>query len=65
MPQRRLELLVPPEELQRRRATWVAPERRYARGYTALFLDHIGQADQGCDFDFLEHGPPTPEPEIH
>ena len=37
---------------------------RYARGYTALFLERVRQADEGCDFDFLEHGAPTPEPEI-
>ena len=65
VPARALELLVAPEELERRRAAWTRPPRRYARGYTALFLDHVGQVDQGCDFDFLEHGAPTPEPEIH
>jgi hypothetical protein len=30
-----------------------------------MFQEHIGQADSGCDFDFPEHGPPVPEPEIH
>ena len=41
------------------------PRPKYARGYGALYLQHITQADQGCDFDFLEAGAPTPEPEIH
>jgi dihydroxy-acid dehydratase len=43
----------------------VAPRPRYERGYGRMFQEHIGQADSGCDFDFLEHGPPVPEPEIH
>jgi dihydroxy-acid dehydratase len=30
-----------------------------------MFQEHIRQADDGCDFDFLEQGPATPEPEIH
>jgi hypothetical protein len=30
-----------------------------------LFSEHVSQANEGCDFDFLEHGPPTPDPEIH
>ena len=63
--QRLLHLHVSEEELARRRAEWVPPEPRYARGYGAMFQQHIGQADEGCDFDFLESGPPVPEPEIH
>jgi len=62
---RLLHLHVSEEELARRRAEWVPPEPRYARGYGAMFQQHIGQADEGCDFDFLESGPPVPEPEIH
>ena len=65
VPARRLHLAVSDEELDRRRAGWRQPPARYARGYGALFLAHITQADQGCDFDFLEAGAPTPEPEIH
>jgi dihydroxy-acid dehydratase len=30
-----------------------------------MFAHHIGQADEGCDFDFLLAGAATPEPEIH
>ena len=62
---RRLHLQVSDEELDTRRAGWQQPPAKYGRGYGALYLQHITQADQGCDFDFLEAGPPTPEPEIH
>ena len=65
IPGRRLSLNVPDEELARRRAAWRKPAPRYARGYGRLFSDHVSQANQGCDFDFLERGPPTPDPEIH
>jgi dihydroxy-acid dehydratase len=37
----------------------------FRRGYGALFSDRFGQADEGCDFDFLKAGAATPEPEIH
>ena len=63
--QRRLHLHVSDEELARRRGAWVAPAPRYERGYGRMFQEHIGQADNGCDFDFLEHGAAMPEPEIH
>jgi dihydroxy-acid dehydratase len=63
--QRCLRLHVSDQELAQRRAAWVAPPPRYERGYGRMFQEHIGQADSGCDFDFLEHGPPVPEPEIH
>ncbi len=62
---RLLHLHVSDEELARRRAKWVRPSPRYERGYGRMFQEHIGQADDGCDFDFLEHGAPVPEPEIH
>jgi dihydroxy-acid dehydratase len=62
---RRLSLKVSDEELDKRRADWQQPPAKFGRGYGALYLQHITQADQGCDFDFLEAGPPTPEPEIH
>ena len=65
VPRRSLDLLVEPAEMERRRAAWTAPVQRYTRGWTALHLQHVRQADEGCDFDFLEAGAPTPEPEIH
>ncbi|TCO79669.1 dihydroxyacid dehydratase [Plasticicumulans lactativorans] len=63
---RRLHLHVDDAELERRRAAWVAPPPRFQRGFGWLNAQHMTQADQGCDFDFLETGPePVPEPEIH
>jgi len=63
--QRRIHLHVSDEELARRRATWKPPAPRYPRGYGALYSAHISQADEGCDFDFLERRGTIPEPEIH
>jgi dihydroxy-acid dehydratase len=60
-----LNLRISEEELAKRRAEWVKPERRYERGFGALFSEHVTQADRGCDFDFLSAGAETPEPEIH
>jgi dihydroxy-acid dehydratase len=62
---RRLSIAVSDEELDKRRAEWQQPPPRYTRGYGALYSEHITQANEGCDFDFLEAGAPTPEPEIH
>ena len=63
--ERRLELKVSDAELARRRAEWKMPPPRFERGYGALYQQHITQADQGCDFDFLEGTAPTAEPEMH
>jgi dihydroxy-acid dehydratase len=65
VPARRIHLHVSDEELARRRAVWVKPTPRYPRGYGALYSQHIGQADEGCDFDFLSASGSIPEPEIH
>jgi dihydroxy-acid dehydratase len=62
---RSLQLKVSDAELARRRAAWKKPAPRFERGYGALYQQHITQADQGCDFDFLEGTAPTAEPEIH
>jgi dihydroxy-acid dehydratase len=59
-----LDMLVDTEELQRRRAAWRAPVSPYQRSYAALYQAHVGQAPQGCDFDFLAGRAPTPEPPI-
>jgi dihydroxy-acid dehydratase len=64
VPNRRLTLDVSDDELARRRAAWVQPAPRFARGYGVLFQQHVTQADQGCDFDFLQAGPATAEPDI-
>jgi L-arabonate dehydrase len=53
VPNRRLTLRVPDEELARRRAAWTPPPPHFERGYGRLFLDHVLQAHQGVDFDFL------------
>ena len=60
-----LNLKISPEEMQKRRSAWKPPVRKYERGYGAIFSGHVKQADEGCDFDFLEGTAPTPEPEIH
>jgi dihydroxy-acid dehydratase len=63
---RRLHLAVEDAELQRRHAAWTAPEPRHSRGYGKLFQDEVTQANEGCDFKFLENdGSTTPEPGIH
>jgi dihydroxy-acid dehydratase len=62
---RKLNLLVPEEEMARRKAAWTPPAPHYQRGYGAIFQNHITQADKGCDFDVLEAGAAIPEPEIH
>jgi len=64
---RRLDLEVPEDELARRRADWRPPANRAtARGYVRLYLDHVTQAHEGADFDFMA-GPPgaTEEPGIY
>ena len=63
--ERRLNMRVNDDELGRRRAAWRPKEAIYPRGYGKLYMQHITQADQGCDFDFLEGTAPIPEPEIH
>ena len=65
---RSLQLQVSDEELAARRAAWQAPKARFSRGYGAIYLKHIRQANEGCDFDFLESqdmSPAAGEPEIH
>ena len=50
---RKLHLDISNDELKKRKALWVQPEPHTDRGYVRLFLDHIQQADKGCDFDIL------------
>ena len=67
LPNRRLDMLVDEVEIARRRAAWRAPEPRYQRGYGYMFLRHVGQANEGCDFDYLARsfGPAAGEPDIY
>jgi dihydroxy-acid dehydratase len=51
---RRLTLCVDDAELEQRRKAFVAAPPKYERGYGRLFLEHVTQANRGCDFDFLE-----------
>jgi dihydroxy-acid dehydratase len=62
---RRLDLLVPESEIAARRGRWIKPAPRYERGYGALYLERVTQANQGCDFDFLSETAATSDPEIH
>jgi dihydroxy-acid dehydratase len=50
---RAIDLAVPEAELARRRAQWKAPAIPPTRGYAKLYMDHVLQAEHGCDFDFL------------
>ena len=65
VPGRVLRMEVPDAELKRRRAQWTPPKAHYPRGFGALYVQHVTQADQGCDFDFLTAEGRVPEPEIH
>lgn len=57
---RTLTIDVDAEELERRRAAWVpAPPVEGERGYRKLFVEHVNQAGQGVDFDFLTNRPFT------
>ncbi|MGI3746562.1 MAG: IlvD/Edd family dehydratase [Janthinobacterium lividum] len=49
----RLHLDIPEAELAARLADWQAPPQLLIGGYRQLYIDHVMQADQGCDFDFL------------
>jgi dihydroxy-acid dehydratase len=56
---RRLDLLISDEELAARLADWTPPSRTHLRGYPRLYIEHVLQADQGCDFDFLRPDSPA------
>lgn len=67
VPNRRIDMEVSAEELERRRAALPAPVPRYERGYGWMYSKHISQAHLGCDFDFLEtsFGAAPGEPAIY
>jgi dihydroxy-acid dehydratase len=50
---RSLELAVPESELKSRKAAWKPPVGMPSRGYAKLYMEHVLQAEHGCDFDFL------------
>jgi dihydroxy-acid dehydratase len=62
---RSIRMDVPEAELARRRAAWTAPVQPFGRGWTQLYQRHVTQAHEGCDLDFLQSGPATPEPVIY
>lgn len=66
LPNRSIDMLVDEEVLAKRRAEWTAPADKYERGYGWMFSKHIKQANEGCDFDFLESqfGATAGEPDI-
>jgi len=63
---RTLELVVADAELAKRRARWQPPPPRFGRGWGWMFSEHILQANEGCDLDFLrtEFGTTAGEPDI-
>ena len=63
VPGRALRLEVDDAELRLRRERWTPPAPHFERGYGALYAEHITQADQGCDFDFLARKGLNPEPD--
>jgi dihydroxy-acid dehydratase len=65
VPSRRLDLQVSEAELASRRSSWVPREFPATRGYERLFANHVTQAPEGCDFDFLHGAGGVPEPAIH
>jgi dihydroxy-acid dehydratase len=65
VPARTLRLEVDDAELERRRTAWQAPVPRFERGYGSLYAEHITQANQGCDFDFLARPGVNPVPDPH
>jgi dihydroxy-acid dehydratase len=64
---RSIRLEISEAEMARRRAKWKQPGKRFERGYGYVFTQHIRQANEGCDFDFLQtdFGAPVGEPSIY
>lgn len=62
---RELNVMISDEELNMRRASWRPKIKKFPRGYGQLFSQHVQQAHDGCDFDFLSGNETIDEPEIH
>ncbi len=56
---RTLDIVIDDAELERRRAAWTPPARKDHRGYRQLYEDHVLQANEGCDLDFLRGRAPV------
>jgi dihydroxy-acid dehydratase len=65
VPGRRLDVLVTEADMAERRSKWVPRDPHATRGYAQLFAQHVTQADEGCDFDFLHGAGGVEEPAIH
>jgi L-arabonate dehydrase len=57
--ERTLDVLLDDAELAQRRAAWTPPARKDERGYRRLYQDHVLQANDGCDLDFLRGRSPV------
>lgn len=60
-----LNMRVSDQELALRRENLKPTHRKYARSFAALYQQHVTQADEGCDFDFLQEHADVPEPDIY
>ena len=65
VPKRSIHLHLQEDEIAHRLKSYRPPPRDYPRGYYRMFAKHVQQANEGCDFDFLEGAEGIPEPEIH
>jgi dihydroxyacid dehydratase/phosphogluconate dehydratase len=65
VPRRSIHVDLSDAEIAERIKAYKPPPRNYPRGYYRLFAQHTRQANEGCDFDFLEGAEGIPEPEIH
>jgi len=63
---RLIEVKISDEEMASRQAAWKPPPAKYPRSYTKMYIEHVTQANDGCDFDYLEYSEDeVPETEIH
>jgi dihydroxy-acid dehydratase len=65
VPKRSIHVDLRDDEIAHRMKSYRPPPRDYPRGYYRMFAKHIQQANEGCDFDFLQGAGGIPEPEIH